>query len=243
MMPGATGADQDEDRAGPRGTGRRAVAPDDAELTGERRWPMAAAVLVLMGLSLVQPRDVAILPAWVPVALQGILLVALIVGDPGRIDRQTRWIWRASLLLVGLLLFSTFVATAFLVYDIVTGAPSTESATTLLLAGGRVWIANNVAFALLYWQLDAGGPAERAHGMPRYPSLAFPQLQNPDLAPPGWHPQFGDYLFLAFTNANAFSPTDTPPLAGWAKLAMEVQALVSFTILGLVIARAINIFK
>jgi uncharacterized membrane protein len=221
-----------------------AASPGDPEdEAGEPRWPMAAAVLALMGLGLVVPRDLAVVPHWVPVLFQGVLLAALIVGDPGRIDRQARWIWRASILLVGLLLVSTVASTAFLVLDIVTGAPATEVASTLLIAGGRVWIANNIAFALLYWQLDAGGPAARAHGLPRYPALAFPQLQNPDLAPPGWRPGFGDYLFLAFTNANAFSPTDTPPLAGWAKLAMECQALLSFIIVGLVIARAINVFK
>ena len=72
--------------------------------------------------------------------------------------------------------------------------------------------------------------------------LAFPQQMNPNLAPPQWRPSFVDYLYLGFTNATAFSPTDAMPLAPWAKIAMAVQALISLVILGLVIARAVNIF-
>jgi hypothetical protein len=62
-----------------------------------------------------------------------------------------------------------------------------------------------------------------------------------DLAPPGWRPLFLDYLYLGLTNATAFSPTDVMPLRHWAKLTMGAQALISLIILGLVIARAVNI--
>ncbi len=123
------------------------------------------------------------------------------------------------------------------------GSPATNDPRTLLIAGGKVWLTNNVAFALLYWQFDGRGPAERAHGLPPYPDLAFPQLSAPDLAPPDWRPRFTDYLYIAFTTANAFSPTDTLPLTTWAKFAMATQALVSFVLLGLVLARAVNAFS
>ena len=79
--------------------------------------------------------------------------------------------------------------------------------------------------------------------LPEFPDLAFPEQLNPGLAPPGWRPEFFDYLYLGFTNATAFSPTDVMPLARWAKLTMTVQAVGSIAILGLVIARAINILK
>ena len=65
---------------------------------------------------------------------------------------------------------------------------------------------------------------------------------NPELAPVGWRPRFVDYLYLAFTNATALSPTDAMPIAPWAKIAMTVQSLISLAILGLVIARAVNVF-
>ena len=112
----------------------------------------------------------------------------------------------------------------------------------MLLAGAKVWLGNNVAFAFVYWQFDGGGPAVRAHRLPRYPDLAFPQQLNPELAPPGWRPQFIDYLYVGFTTANAFSPTDTMPMTHWTKVAMGSQALISFVVVGLVIARAVNAF-
>ena len=110
----------------------------------------------------------------------------------------------------------------------------------MFLAEAKVWLGNNVAFALLYWEFDSGGPAVRADGLPRYPDLMFPQEASPELAPPGWRPEFIDYLYVGFTTANAFSPTDTLPMVHWAKIAMGSQALISFVVVGLVLARAIN---
>lgn len=122
------------------------------------------------------------------------------------------------------------------------GGPETNSASALLSAGTIVWACNNIAFALLYWELDSGGAAARAHHLPRHPELAFPQQLNPQLAPEDWRPRFIDYLYLSFTNALAFSPTDTMPLVPWAKATMAVQSLISLAILGLVVARAVNVF-
>jgi len=58
-----------------------------------------------------------------------------------------------------------------------------------------------------------------------------------------WRPEFLDYLYVAFTTANAFSPTDTMPMVPWAKVAMGSQALISFAIVGLVLARVVNLFQ
>jgi uncharacterized membrane protein len=209
---------------------------------GESRWPMAIAVLALMVVALIAPPRLAIMPGWLLASIEGVLLLALIVGDPGRIDRTGPWQRRTSVALVVVILASTLGSTALLIYDLMTGSPLTSQADQLLLAGAKVWLGNNVAFAFLYWQFDAGGPAVRGHGMPRYPDLAFPQQLNPDMAPPGWRPQFLDYLYVAFTTANAFSPTDTMPMAQWAKVAMGSQALISFVVVGLVLARAVNVF-
>jgi hypothetical protein len=93
------------------------------------------------------------------------------------------------------------------------------------------------------WLLDGGGPEARIWNPPEFPHLAFPEHLNPVVAPPGWRPEFADYLYLGFTNATAFSPTDVMPLARWCKLAMTVQAFGSLAVLGLVVARAVNIFK
>ncbi len=215
---------------------------DGAVIEGETRWPMAVAVLVLMGFALVSPPHLSFLPGWVLAAVEGVLLLALIVGDPGRIDRQTPWLHRTSVALVIVILVSTLASTALLIYDLVIGSSATSQAGPLLLAGARVWLGNNVAFALLYWEFDGGGPTARLRGLPTYPALAFPQLMNPELAPPTWRPHFIDYLYVAFTTANAFSPTDTMPMVSWTKLAMGSQALISFAVIGIVFARAINAF-
>ncbi len=216
--------------------------PPSQAVIGESRWPMATAVLILMAATVIAPGPDSARFVWPIASIEGILLAALIIGDPGRIDRQTRWLSRVGFLLVAFLVGTALIATGVLIYYLVTGQAVTNDPTTLLIAGGKVWLTNNIAFALLYWQFDGGGPAQRAHGLPRYPDLAFPQLSSPELAAPDWRPQFVDYLYVAFTTANAFSPTDTMPLTHWAKVAMAIQALVSFVIVGLVIARAVNVF-
>ena len=87
------------------------------------------------------------------------------------------------------------------------------------------------------------GPLERAVGSQPYPDFVFPQMTNPELAPPDWEPGFVDYLYVSFTNAMAFSPTDVMPMTRWAKLTMLTQSVISVIILVLVIARAVNILK
>jgi hypothetical protein len=148
-----------------------------------------------------------------------------------------------SICLVGVLAFDALWSTARLVDELIHGGAITQSAEELLQAGAVVWVSNNLAFSLLYWELDDGGPAARLWRPRRFPDLAFPQELTPGLAPEGWKPRFLDYLYLAVTNATAFSPTDVMPLAPWAKTAMAVQSLISLTVLGLVIARAVNVLS
>jgi uncharacterized membrane protein len=177
------------------------------------------------------------------VLIDGALLVALIVGDPGRIDRRSDRMRFLSVALVAVLALSSLLATYFLIGDLIHGGTETNSATDLLEAGAIVWISNNIAFSLLYWQLDGGGSAARTLDWPRRRvDLAFPQDLNPAVAQETWIPRYIDYLYLGLTNATAFSPTDVMPLAPWAKIAMATQSLVSLAILGLVVARAVNVF-
>jgi hypothetical protein len=113
----------------------------------------------------------------------------------------------------------------------------------LLAAGGVVWASNLLAFSLLYWELDSGGAAARAHDAHPFSDFAFPQQLSPEVAPPGWRPQFIDYLYLGLTCSTAFSPTDVMPLTPWAKVAMGGQSLVSLVVVGLVVARAVNVLS
>ncbi len=190
-----------------------------------------------------RPRSKTLGPQWLLPTLEGVLLIALIVGDPGRIDRRARNLRVLSIGLVSLLLAEALWATAQLIHTLIHGGAEASSAGPLLRTGNIVWASTIIAFALLFWELDGGGPAQRAHHVPTHPDFAFVQQLSPDIARPGWRPRFVDYLYLGVTNAIAFSPTDTMPLSPWAKIAMAVQSLISFAILALVIARAVNVFK
>jgi hypothetical protein len=65
--------------------------------------------------------------------------------------------------------------------------------------------------------------------------------QEPSLR--GWRPAFLDYLYIAFTNASAFSPTDAMPLGVRIKGLMLIESIASFLTVGLVAARAVNILN
>jgi hypothetical protein len=216
-----------------------ARAPGDV---GEARWPMASAVLAAIVLTILLPDAIRVGPRWLLPLIEGVLLVILILGDPGRISRRSRELRTVSIVLVSVLVLATLWSTGQLIDDLVHGGPETNSADELLAAGTAVWFSNIIAFALLYWEVDGGGAAARAHQVPDHADFAFPQQSNPRLARPNWRALFVDYLYLGFTNATAFSPTDVMPLAPWAKLTMAVQSFISIAILGLVIARAVNVF-
>jgi hypothetical protein len=211
-------------------------------VAGESRWPMAGAVVAAIVLTVLLPDAVRAGPNWALPLIEGLLLVAVIASDPGKIDRRSRTLRTLSIALVLVLVFGALWSTVQLIDDLIQGGPTTNSASDLLEAGSIVWVSNNIAFALLYWELDGGGAAARAYDLPAHPDLAFPQQLNPGIAQSDWQPRFIDYLYLAFTNATAFSPTDAMPLVPWAKITMTVQAVISIAILGLVIARAVNVF-
>jgi hypothetical protein len=204
---------------------------------------MALAVISAMVLTILLPSELRPGPVWLGPGLEGILLLALIIGDPGKISRSSPILRGLSIALVSLLAIGALWATCLLVDELIHGGNLTNSADELLEAGAYVWVLNNTAFSLLYWELDRGGPVERLTHPRRYPDIAFPQDLNPHVAPEDWRPRYIDYLYLGFTNATAFSPTDAMPLAAWAKIAMWLQSMISLVILGLVIARAVNVFS
>jgi hypothetical protein len=169
------------------------------------------------------------------------LLVVLLVADPGSLVERRRMLRRVALALVVVLVLAALWSTALLVYDLVRAAGVTQSATRLLATGAVVWLGNNLAFALLYWLMDSGGPIARSQQeLPV--DFAFTQHMSPELAPPNWRPVFLDYLHLGFTNATAFSPTDVMPLTHRAKFTMLVQSTVALALFGLIVARAVNAF-
>ena len=211
---------------------------------GESLWPPVAAVVAFLALNVAVrigiPAEGVFRAPWLTPLLEGALLVALVTADPtSAAERRRRR--RLALILVGLLVIAALWATGVLVSDLVRGVGVSKDAGDLLLTGAIVWLGNNLAFALLYWLMDGGGPYARTRlEMPA--DLAFTQHMSPELAPPGWRPVFLDYLHLGFTNATAFSPTDVMPLTHRVKYAMLVQSTVALALFGLVVARAVNAF-
>ena len=213
------------------------------DVRGESRWPSALTLLVAIVVPLLLPDRYSLTPKWIGPVLLTVLLVANTIADPGRIDRQSRATRAIGIGLVAVLVVGATTQAVVLIVELVGGNKALNSADELLSSGALVWLNTIIAFTFLYWEIDGGGPAARAHRGAKYPDFAFVQHMNPDLAPPDWRPLFLDYLYLGLTNATAFSPTDVMPLRHWAKLTMGAQALISLIIFGLVIARAVNILN
>ncbi len=223
---------------------RKTVVPAWKRVTkGEPRWHVAIATAAAICLQLPLPgRLVLIQPTWVLPVIQGVLFVILVALNPRRIDRESREIRMLSLTLVAVLSLANTWSAGLLVVGLVRGTYG-SSAGPLLISGAVIWLTNVIIFGLWYWEFDRGGPVARANATRIYPDFQFVQMTSPHLAPLHWEPMFGDYLYLAFTNAAAFSPTDVMPLSRWAKGAMTVQSIVSIVTVALVVARAVNILK
>jgi uncharacterized membrane protein len=200
------------------------------------------AVLVAIALQLVVPTQLAVRPHWALPVLELGLPTGILVADPGRMNRVSTELRVATLVLAGAVSFANAASLVLLAHSLITGH-NTDLAEPLLLSGGAIWVTNVIVFGLWYWEFDRGGPAARAQAHRQHPDFLFPQMQLPDMASREWEPEFIDYLYLSFTNATAFSPTDTLPLSRWAKVLMLVQSAVSLVTLALVVARAVNVLR
>jgi hypothetical protein len=124
------------------------------------------------------------------------------------------------------------------------GESRPPSGGQLLVSGFVVLLTNVVTFALVFWELDMGGPIRRALAdARRFPDFQFPQDENPQLAASGWEPRLLDYAYVALTNSSAFSPTDAMPLTRQAKVLMALESTLSITTVLIVAARAVNVLK
>ena len=209
---------------------------------GEHRVPVTIAVAVAIGLQLLLPQRLVIRPVWLLPALEGALIVGLVAANPRRINRTSTALRAASVLLIALISLANGWSSGELIKGIINGTAG-DSAAPLLARAASVYVTNIIVFGLWYWEWDRGGPVARARAVRRYPDFLFPQMTQPDLAPPDWTPTLLDYLYLSFTNATAFSPTDVMPLAKWTKVLMLVQSAISLLTVAMVVARAVNILK
>lgn len=208
----------------------------------ERRWPASLAVLAVLVLQVVLPQQVAAGPRWLVPTMELVLLGPLVATNPVRLSRETTLLRLLALSLVAALAVVNVMHLAGLVTVVATGARADPR--VLVQAALLIWTTNVVTAALALWEIDQGGPYARDprhHRPSTRPDLLFPQMTGvPGWDAARWHPSFVDYLFVAFTAATAFSPTDTLPLSARAKLLITATASVSLLTIALVAARAVN---
>jgi hypothetical protein len=171
------------------------VTPAGAAEPGEHWWPVVLAILVTAVLHVALPAQYRVNPRWVVPVVLVVLLAVLIIGDPGRIDRQRPWLRIVTGIVVAFITVANLFSAARLVADIVTSNKLfANNATGLLATGGVVWATNVIAFGLWYWDLDRGGAAARAHHPHAPPAFVFPEMLHTDFVPATWMPRFIDYL-------------------------------------------------
>jgi hypothetical protein len=207
----------------------------------EPRWPAAIALFSVGGLHLALPRSLSAGPSWTLLAVVGILMIPIVWAHYSGCETLNK--------VLGYVAIS--VVTADMIWSLsllIAAIPARkELPQDMLQSAAALWITNILVFASWYWRLDAGGPRERelrgvhTDGAFLFPQMTLDQQAKREMGEDRWSPGFIDYLFLAFNTSTAFSPTDSPVLSRWAKSLMMIQALISFTTVALLAARAINI--
>jgi uncharacterized membrane protein len=209
----------------------------------EPRWPATLAVFLSIGLYFALPDKLiaGLGPRWLIPALEGVLGASLLIANP-HLTRESRRLRPVAVTLIAFVNLANVVSLAELVHELLSvNAHNAPGGRDLIYASVPVWVTNVLVFALWYWELDRGGPVARLALHRRQPDFLFPQMTAPDATRRDWSPAFIDYLYTSFTNATAFSPTDTMPLTPWAKILMMIQSLASLLTVALVVSRAVNI--
>ncbi|HMD45480.1 MAG TPA: hypothetical protein VKG43_04940 [Acidimicrobiales bacterium] len=207
----------------------------------EPRWPAALALVVASALYVVLPGELIIGPRWLIPGLEVALVITLLIHNANRMDKDEPR-WRAlAIAVIALINVANVISVILLVRALIYGNP--VNGRTLVYSAIAVWLTNAIIFGVWFWELDRGGPGVRGTSRQRWPDFQFPQMANPDTARSGWRPTLPDYLYVGFTNATAFSPTDAMPLSVAAKSLMTAESLVSMVTVVVVAARAVNILK
>jgi hypothetical protein len=210
----------------------------------ERLDPFWGPQLVVSGaivLDVFLPDKLTLGPKWLLPSVEGLLLLGLVAASPHPRWRHSSLRRNVAMGLIGLVSAVNIFSLVELVRYLLHGGSA--GGRPLIGAGIVLWVTNVLLFGLWYWELDRGGPIERATNPDNPPDFMFPQMDKPQFAPQDWVPGLVDYLYVSFTNATAFSPTDAMPLTQSAKILMSAQALASLLIIGLVVARAVNILS
>lgn len=212
---------------------------------GEWHWPPQLTMIVAIALQLLLPDRLSVGDQirWILPALEGVMLVALLIASPQRLEAPHSLRRLLTLSITAVVSVANGIALVLLAQLLLNRSLSSGSlGRSLIIAGAEIWLTNVLLFAFWYWEMDRGGPGLRAAGLDGSPDFLFPQMTDDGAQlTPAWRPQFVDYLYLSLTNATAFSPTDAMPFSVQAKLVMGFQSLISLVTMGLVISRAVNI--
>jgi hypothetical protein len=217
-----------------------AAPPSSPQPRTEHRFPVFVAAVIALVLFAVLPSEVQFLPNWLVPSIAGVVLIPLIAINPRRLNNETRW---SRWIGIGFALGLTAINQVYVVLLVIELVSGQARGPIVLLTALCVWITNIIAFSLVYWELDRGGPvARRVEGVNdnARQDFRFPQQDNP-AGVEGWQTAYPDYAYLSMTNMMAFSPTDAMPLTIRAKGLMAYQAFTGFVLLALVISRAVNI--
>jgi hypothetical protein len=210
----------------------------------EPRWPAAIAVIIAILFSALLPDKLTLGPPYALPVFEGLLLAVLMIVAPQRRPDEPTWHRTLAIGMIAVVNAANIASLGFLIDLLFTTHFS--GGTRLMLSAALIWVTNVIAFSLWYWELDGGGPhrrlVARAQGG-RGSDFLFPQMTTGDPDDAAWRPEFVDYVFVSFTTATAFSPTDTMPLSRWAKLLMMIESLTSLTTIGLLAARAVNLIQ
>ena len=228
-----------------------------AHLLSQRndRWLARGAVIVIVGLQVAIVNDLSVGSRWLGPIVELSLLLPLSIGtvlthrsamraesdeEWDHVGSRRRWVRRLAIALTALSTILNFAALFLLTKAIFEG--HAENGRTLLLDAINIWVTNVVVFALWFWTLDRGGPSSRGLVAPHLCDFVFTQQSlGQDKGFENWSPGFVDYVFLAYTNATAFSPADAFPLTHRAKLLMMVESFISLITIALVASRAVGI--
>jgi len=206
----------------------------------EQRWPVIVAVLLMFFLLATLPDRLRVLPRWVPYVITLFTIVPMAVLSTGHQKKVWLRIERGVLAIFFLLYGAAIIVQLTVLIREMLRRTGEISGVQLLDSSIAVWSTNIVMFSLIYWRIDRGGPEERVNRGKVAPDWFFP-IEGPPAIQPDWTPKFVDYLFVAFTTATSFSPTEAMPLTRRAKLLMMAQGLISLVTILAVAARAINI--
>ena len=210
----------------------------DRRYLAESHWPPLVALMAAVVLQFLLPDRLNLVASWVMPGLELVAVTALFVISPLKLTGPHSLRHRLSIAVTAVASLANGSSLVELCNLLL--RHNVTNGHQLIIAGAAIWLTNILIFSVWYWILDAGGPGRRAAGSNDELDFLFPQTGVPE-ARPGWRPLYPDYLYLALTNATAFSPTDAMPLSVTSKMVMSLQSLISLVTMGLVISRAVNI--